>query len=1579
MSRLTKLFDAVRILAVAAAFCLSVQGAPTLRVMPLGDSITNGTGSNDTAGYRGFLWTFLKNAGYDVDFVGSATSNPGTVAGMDVEHEGHGGWRIDDTIGHDGRGIYEMLPVWCGTFEAPNVILLHLGTNDSGNDALTNMARTVALLDRIHQFEPSAHVIASTIMWRTATANYARIQNYNSYLTNVVQQQQAKGQRISILDMHAAVPGDDRLEAGQPTYFDDGLHPNAAGYELMANAWLGAIQELYPDPANFDNATTPVAVNATAEVSQNQLIVTVSFNKSMNAADLANAANFAVSGATLGTPTAVTTSQSVQLFYAGDHRGKSFTLTVSGVKAADDGQPAVSRSFDFSLEAGVDPGPENHVPASELSKYRLVYDLNVPTNLPHKGWYAQAIPYAVNNAKHVAKGGFSRVAYWFETVRADNGQHDWVWVSLDAFTDDPGAIGVPTHRTGKWFQQKVTNLRIWSNSASITHRNGELVDEGSMEFWPMSYSTGQKMNLPNTLGGFDFDDTPAANFYAQYGSMQIHDYKARNVLFGINHFESGGRMEMGVGTNTEGGNADWTQVNKAWNTFKDGTCRLKVYVLDDTEDATPPEFLSAATRQAGTQLVLTFSKPLGTGQDILSALTVNGATAKFAYLDPDDPARVTVQLVQAATNAVSVTATGLRDNTPRANAMVAAQTRAVEGTDLPPEVVKYVPAALREGYDLVYALDIPVEGFRHGVIPYSVARRDYPAGFDRVAYFMEIDASNAFTTNWVWTSFDPWVDDVSKIAVPCAGNGYTNAFNGTFVSNLDVASNVNGVQTGTGLTGGYIEFWYENYSPTNAYNVPYADNTKLDFGDVRGATGTFGSMQVHNYEARQTLWAFNKFNSYNNWINIGIGNNTTGTGSPDWTNTSTSNGSDFSIVNTRRRTLYVMVRRKAPVPVPAPVAPAPATILANVDEAKDYSLLYKVNIPAAAKNLNNNLANWLAVHEVNNKSLYEGKSFARVAYYLELVRKSDGATEWAWTSFDAPTQDMDRMGLITNRLWNVKTCVRNLNVRSNVDGIVQGDGIQTGSIEFFGSSYGRAATQGLPGADSPVDTFDWDDTEQTSTWGCLQVANYAARQMILSLSGHMSNNKPSLGIGNCTTAANIDWTQKYNSEDFTARTLYVFVQEGTAPCALARQEGTALYVIPELGGRRFCVAFDGALSDVMLDKNNYYISVPDAEIACVERSPRDAREAIVTLKEPLAAGTTGWLTLVVPGSFGRANHLVKTPAFTVPDGATPPELDAVAEKADYELAYKFTPATSGSWVGTIGPAYAVDETRFRDFEYDRVAYALRIKSADGKTNQWVWASMDPFTDDASKLGVACERRANTWQCFVDNLYVQHGWSGVMEPILTDGSYPRGNIEFFMGNYGGGNAKNIPGANGAVNDFGDSNSNPTTGYTYNCLQVHSYLAKQTVLAVNALGGGYNANGVKQTANPGVGIGNNVANTHTDWTFIYNAGQYTTRDLYIFVRPVTRAGAVAFTLQPASGEAAIGSPHVLTSYSPTAVRYQWRKDGVAIAGATGPTCAAVGVRKESVVYDVIAYDASGNAATSAAATVTFKSGGTALMIH
>jgi len=89
------------------------------------------------------------------------------------------------------------------------------------------------------------------------------------------------------------------------------------------------------------------------------------------------------------------------------------------------------------------------------------------------------------------------------------------------------------------------------------------------------------------------------------------------------------------------------------------------------------------------------------------------------------------------------------------------------------------------------------------------------------------------------------------------------------------------VKTGTGVDG-WIEFWPCNYSAENAAKVPGASQTTYDFGDTM-STGTpngYGSMQIHNLDAKQVVFA------YNNWKargdgDIGIGNRPTD--SPDWT------------------------------------------------------------------------------------------------------------------------------------------------------------------------------------------------------------------------------------------------------------------------------------------------------------------------------------------------------------------------------------------------------------------------------------------------------------------------------------------------------------------------------------------------------------------------------------------------------------------------------------------------------------------------------------------------------------------------
>ncbi|MBR1588924.1 MAG: hypothetical protein IJ658_11440 [Kiritimatiellae bacterium] len=1206
---------------------------------------------------------------------------------------------------------------------------------------------------------------------------------------------------------------------------------------------------------------------------------------------------------------------------------------------------ATCMAFSASAEA---TGAANLVPRSEFNKYRLVYDMNLPNSQSHGGWKMSAVPYYVNRARQVAQGGFSRVAYWLETVDK-NGVHNWVWVSLDAFTDDPGKLGVPTRRAGAWFQQKVKNLRIWSNNETIVHRDGSLVDEGNIEFWPNSYGGAVKLGLPGASGSlFDFDDTIGGD---NYGSMQIHDYKAGCTLFGINNWESGG-MQLGVGTNTAGGNPDWTGVNTG-SLYGYTSIRLQVYVMDGGTDATPPEFLSATTRRGGTEIVLAFSEPVAADQDFAAAIAVSGATVRGFARDADDWSKVVAYVVGAVDGSVSVTATGVTDAAPRRNAMSEPVTRTVEGTELPPAIVAHVSAAARAGYDLVYEYDLPVEGMFENVPTnlamrrdYNrvVARADYPKAIDRMAYYMELISIDGTKTNWVWTSFSAFTQDVTRLDFPSSA---AQSVGERAAESLDVESNVVGMATGTGLAGGTV---------------------KIDFGSNNAAS----TLRVMNGET--PVLAINNFRSWHSWVWYGIGANTSGTGTTDWLNVG-----DATVKATRIRRLYALVRPVASAPASVADYPAPADVLAHVAEAAGYALLQDVTIDKTATNFHDS-ANYASHMVADNTAAFTGKTFSRVAYYLRYVQ--GGEEKWVWTSFDAPSQKLADIRVPDSATQNFASRVANMRVRSNVAGVRTGDGIQTGLVNFFGACPATGPFLGVPNAKASYSTIDY-SPNGGNNWGSFMVCDYAVPQFILSVHGlTYKKNGVAAGIGDNTLGGSNapSWIFNYTVSNglFTDARLYVFVQEGPAPAA-----PEYLYTIAETGGRRVCVLFNSAVTDALLDPAAYAVH-PAAAVKSAERSPLDAREVVLTFAEPLQAGVA--YTMSAPGA---ANGITSEPrktmnrTFTVPDETLPAVLDAanVAEVGDYELVYKFAVPAGNSSCGTYGAPYVLDKTRFKgDFSFDRVAYALHLVGTDG-SEKWAWASMDAFTGDASQIGIPSERRKPGWQCYVTNLVVRHGQTGGTAIDLTDGDYATGNIEFFPGNYGGGNGQNIPGATGTF-DFGDTPSN-WSGGQYCSLQVHSYLSGQTVIAVNGLSGG----AVWNAFTPNLGIGNRPSGEAgyqgPDWTAwgSFNVSTFTTRDLYILVRPTAagRDDAPAFAVAPEDVQVMIHDPLTLVAYAPTAVSYQWRKDGEPIAGATGTSFDVSAARPGTARYDVVATDANGRSSVCPSARVKIISGGTVLTIR
>jgi sialate O-acetylesterase len=187
----------------------------------------------------------------------------------------------------------------------------------------------------------------------------------------------------------------------------------------------------------------------------------------------------------------------------------------------------------------------------EAKQYKLVYELDLSK-------LGSAITYDVDNHTKLQEP-FDRIAYFLELGRED-GNTQFVYASMDAFTDSLGKIGIPTVESGAHFQQNVSHLNVFSNVREIT--TGTNLSGGNIEFWPNNYGQGNSANVPNASGDvYDFGDQPGEPVNG-YGSMQVHNHVAKQTLFAVNHWSAGKGADIGIGNQTSG-NPDWTFAGNA--------------------------------------------------------------------------------------------------------------------------------------------------------------------------------------------------------------------------------------------------------------------------------------------------------------------------------------------------------------------------------------------------------------------------------------------------------------------------------------------------------------------------------------------------------------------------------------------------------------------------------------------------------------------------------------------------------------------------------------------------------------------------------------------------------------------------------------------------------------------------------------------------------------------------------------------------------------------------------------------------------------------------------------------------------
>lgn len=205
----------------------------TLRIMPLGDSITLGV----NGGYRNGLWNKLATAGKTINFVGSQFDQ--YALAPDKDHEGHPGF----TIGN----IAASTDGWAQS-AAPDFVLLMIGTNDlawwCAQTASQVADQHALLIDQLLADVPSAWVVVASIPPMSSSIiqpnNVDRAQlgkDYNTQIKIRVDARIAAGKKVRFADVYSVLTVADLY---------DGIHPTQAAADKVAQVWFDALAPIMP-------------------------------------------------------------------------------------------------------------------------------------------------------------------------------------------------------------------------------------------------------------------------------------------------------------------------------------------------------------------------------------------------------------------------------------------------------------------------------------------------------------------------------------------------------------------------------------------------------------------------------------------------------------------------------------------------------------------------------------------------------------------------------------------------------------------------------------------------------------------------------------------------------------------------------------------------------------------------------------------------------------------------------------------------------------------------------------------------------------------------------------------------------------------------------------------------------------------------------------------------------------------------------------------------------------------------------------------------------------------------------------
>ena len=242
-----------------------------LDVMPIGDSITRGYYA---CSYRTQLVQSLANLNScSINMVGSMFSPEyppsGTCTTANINHEGHGGWATTNFLTIDEGSTIPRIRIYLND-NTPDIVLLHIGTNDMGNgtgkfevgtyNSSTNqgtntIGRIVTMIEEVYAANSNAHVfVADLIPVTTNSTHNTNISQLRTVIGSMVTDRANDGDDITLVPVSSGYTSD--------MMQSDGIHPNAEGEEHIAGKFLTAMQSqgICP-PTSVPSAITKIAPN----------------------------------------------------------------------------------------------------------------------------------------------------------------------------------------------------------------------------------------------------------------------------------------------------------------------------------------------------------------------------------------------------------------------------------------------------------------------------------------------------------------------------------------------------------------------------------------------------------------------------------------------------------------------------------------------------------------------------------------------------------------------------------------------------------------------------------------------------------------------------------------------------------------------------------------------------------------------------------------------------------------------------------------------------------------------------------------------------------------------------------------------------------------------------------------------------------------------------------------------------------------------------------------------------------------------------------------------------------------------